>query len=129
VSLPRLAWLVVALAVLQGGWLAFDGARALLVGDYVTPRSGPYAGQLGPWSKLVATVGLEPRSTVVKSVHVGLGLAWLALAAAFAGGLPGARAGLIACAVLTLWYLPFGTILSVIEIALLLLGDRHLIRP
>jgi hypothetical protein len=35
---PRLA--VVALAILEPGWLAFDGGRALIVGDYVTNRMG-----------------------------------------------------------------------------------------
>jgi hypothetical protein len=44
---------------------AYDGSRALIVGDYVTPKSGAYAGQLGPWAKLVAAVGIEPRSTVM----------------------------------------------------------------
>jgi hypothetical protein len=41
-------WIVAALAALNGGWMTFDGARALIVGDYVTPSSGEYAGQLGP---------------------------------------------------------------------------------
>lgn len=56
--------LAVALALIESGWMAFDGMRALLVGDYVTPRSGPYAGQLGPWARLVSAVGIEPRSTL-----------------------------------------------------------------
>jgi hypothetical protein len=61
--LPVLAWIVTALAVLAGGWMAFDGARALIVGDYVTPQEGEYAGELGPWAALLESVGLEPRST------------------------------------------------------------------
>lgn len=118
--MPWLARIVVVLALFEGGWLTFDGARALVVGDYVTPRSGPYAGQLGPWVKVVSAVGIEPRSTLMKTIHLTLGLAWLGVGACFWLGLPWARTGILACAVLGLWYLPFGTLLSLIQIALLL---------
>ncbi len=36
-----LVWIVVLLAFVEGGWLAFDGGHALVTGDYVTPSSGP----------------------------------------------------------------------------------------
>ena len=111
--------LVIAVALVQGGWLAFDGGRALLVGEYVTARSGPYAGQLGPWSKLVSAVGIEPRSTLMKSVHLLLGLATLACATGFARRSSWGGRGILACAVLGLWYLPFGTLLGVLQIVLL----------
>ncbi|HEX6383970.1 MAG TPA: hypothetical protein VF177_04800 [Anaerolineae bacterium] len=119
--MPWLTWIVTVLAFIEGGWLAFDGGRALVVGDYVTPKSGPYAGQLGPWSKVVAAVGIEPRSTLMKSIHLVLGLVWLVVAVCFALGLPWSWWGMLICAVLGLWYLPFGTLLSVVQIALLLL--------
>ncbi len=111
--------LVLLLALLEGGWLAFDGGRALIVGDYVTPNSGTYAGQLGPWSKLVSAVGIDPRSTLMKSIHLGLGSAWLVVIVCFALRLPWAWWGMLVCAVASLWYLPFGTLLSVIQIILL----------
>ena len=116
-----LVWVVVVLGLLQGGWLAFDGSRALVVGDYVTPTSGPYAGQLGPWATLVSAVGIDPRSTLMKSVHLGLGLLWLLTTIGFALRKRWAWRGMLACAVLTLWYLPVGTLFSVIQIALLLM--------
>ena len=116
-----LGWVVAALALIEGGWLAFDGGRALIVGDYVTPSSGPSAGQLGPWSKVVSALGIDPRSTLMKSIHLVLGLAWLAAIVCFILGFPQARLGMLLCAVLALWYLPFGTVLSVIQIVLLLL--------
>lgn len=120
-----LGWVVVALSLIEAGWLAFDGGRALLVGDYVTPKSGQYAGQLGPWSKVVSAVGIEPRSTLMKSIHLVLGVAWLGLMVCFVLGLPWARTAMLVCAVLGLWYLPFGTLLSVIQIVLLLLPALH----
>lgn len=114
-------WIVLALAFIEGGWLAFDGGRALIAGDYITPKSGRFAGQLGPWSKLVKAVGIEPRSTLMKTIHVALGGAWLIIMICFALQLPWAWTGMLACAALALWYLPFGTFLSIIQIALLLL--------
>lgn len=116
-----LAWVVAALALIEGGWLAFDGAHALVMGDYVTPSGGPHAGQLGPWAKLVSAAGIEPRSTLMKGIHLGLGIAWLAVIAAFLLRASWAWTGMLLCAVLALWYLPFGTLLGIVQISLLLL--------
>lgn len=116
-----LAWVVLALAFVEGGWLAFDGGRALIVGDYVTPSSGRHAGQLGPWSKVVSAVGIEPRSTLMKSIHLVLGILWLGAMVCFALGLPWAWSAMLVCAVAGLWYLPFGTLLGIVQIVLLLL--------
>ena len=116
------ARVVLVLGLIEGGWLALDGGRALIVGDNVTPRSGPYARQLGPWSRVVSAAGIDPRSTLIKSIHLGLGLAWLVVAVCFARGLPWARQGMLVCSALGLWYLPFGTVLGVIQIVLLLLS-------
>jgi len=117
--MPKTGWIVIVLALLQGGWLAFDGARALIAGDYVTPRSGRHAGELGPWSKLVAAAGIEPRSGLMKGIHVGIGAAWLAAIAAFALGASWSWWAMLVCAIAGLWYLPFGTLLSLIQIVLL----------
>jgi hypothetical protein len=35
-----LRWIAVALSAVQGGYMALDGVRALMVGSYITPRSG-----------------------------------------------------------------------------------------
>jgi hypothetical protein len=126
-TVHRLGWLVLTLAFSEAGWLAFDGGRALLVADYVTPSSGPYAGQLAPWAKVVSAVGIEPRSTLMKSIHLALGTAWLIVTICFALRMPWARSGMLVCSVLCLWYFPFGTLLSIIQIGLLLLpGVRRL---
>ena len=114
-----LKWVVVMLALAEFGWLAFDGGRALIVGDYVTAASGQHAGELGPWATVVSAVGIEPRSTLMKTIHVALGLTSLGVTACFAVGLPWAWSGMLVCAVLGLWYLPFGTVLGVVQILLL----------
>ena len=115
-----LNWIVLALALFQGGWLCFDGSHALLLGDYVTPRSGPGAGQLGPWARLVSAVGLDPRSTTIKCLHLFLGIAWLIGSVAVIIDAPLGFWVLFVCAIATLWYLPIGTIISITLIALLL---------
>jgi hypothetical protein len=116
-------WLIALLAVLEAGWLAFDGTHALLTGDYVTPRSGRFAGQLGPWARLVSLAGVDPRSRGMRILHVVLGSGWLAMTVVFLSGAEWGRAGMLLFAVASLWYLPFGTALSVFQIVLLLLSS------
>src|SRR5690348_6509002 len=114
-----LKWVVVAIALFQGGWLVFDGTRALRVGDYVTPASGPRAGQLGPWSRVVSALGLEPRSALLKWVHVILGITWLVAAVLFLLRAPVGWWMLLGAGIASLWYLPLGTLLSAVVLALL----------
>lgn len=104
--------------------MLFDGSRALIVGDYITPTSGEYAGQLGPWSNLVQTIGIDPRSTLMKSIFVGYGLAALVVVACFVFGLAWARTALIIICTLGLWFLPIGTITNLIALILLLIGRK-----
>jgi len=118
-------WLVLTLTLFQGGWLVYDGARALVVGDYRTPKSGRSAGQLGPWARVVTAVGLDPRSPVIKFLHVGLGLAWLVSAICFALRVSTGYWMLLGCTVGTLWYLPLETLLSLVQVALLLLSHTR----
>jgi len=66
-----------ALATLVGLWLTFDGSLAMVTGNYVTPKSGAYAGQLGPWSHLIKAIGLDPVSLPIKLLHIVSGMALL----------------------------------------------------
>lgn len=118
------AWLIVLLIALNAGWMIFDGARALSVGDYVTPSSGEYAGQLGPWSTLVKAVGIEPRSTFVKAFFVSYGVTAIALTGCYTFGLSWARSALIVVSVLGLWYLPLGTLINILALMLLFITRR-----
>ena len=114
-------WIVVVLACVTGGWMAFDGTRALVSGDYVTASGGAYAGQLGPWSNAVEAVGLDPHSATVKSVIMLYGLVTIVLAAGFARGWPWGWWGMFTVAILGLWYLPVGTATGLVTLVLLLL--------
>lgn len=113
--------IVCGLALIVAGWFVFDGGRALVVGDYVTPSSGEHAGQLGLWAGVVAAVGIEPRSTTMKLIFVVYGVAWLSVIGAFLAGRSWAWTAMLAAAIGSLWYLPFGTLLGVVQVVLLLL--------
>ncbi|MFQ5501389.1 MAG: hypothetical protein ACE5EQ_03700 [Phycisphaerae bacterium] len=114
-------WIVVVLAFVHGGWFAFDGAHALLTGDYVTPKTGTYAGQLGPWSMLISAVGIEPRSTLMKTIFLAYGTLWLVFIVCFIFKLSWAWWAMLAAAIGAAWYIPFGAVLSLAQVGLLLL--------
>jgi hypothetical protein len=108
---------LVALGLVEGAWMTFDGTRALAVGDYVTPSSGAHAGQLGPWSHVVGAVGIPPRSTVMKIIFVVYGLSWLIIALGLAFRSGWALPAMLIAALATLWYLPVGTIIGIVQLA------------
>lgn len=114
-------WLVVVLAVLEAGYMVFDGGRALVVGDYVTPKSGAYAGRLGPWAALVRRLGIDPHSRGMKLTFVVYGLAWLLITVAFAGDASWGWAAMLVFALASLWYAVIGTVVSALIVVLLLL--------
>ena len=109
---PR--YIVISLLLVVGAWMSFDGLRAFFIGDYVTPKSGEYAGRLGPWSNLLQLLHLDPRSTAVKAAHVAIGSWCLLTCIALICHLKIAPALVVASSVLILWYLPFGTLAGVI---------------
>jgi hypothetical protein len=114
-------WVVIVLVGLTAGWMLFDGMHALVVGDYTTASSGEYAGQLGPWSNLVQAIGIDPRSTLMKSLFVIHGLAALAIVVCYMIDLPWAHRALMAVCILGLWFLPIGTVFNLAALTLLFL--------
>ena len=69
-------WIIIIMATLNFGYMVFDGGRALATGDYIRPKSGTHAGQLGPWAPAVEKVGINPESTTMKVIFVVWGLDW-----------------------------------------------------
>lgn len=109
------------LALFVATWWVFDGMHAFLAGDYVTPEEGEYAGQLGPWSKLVEAVGIAPRSDLMKGLFVACGALWSLTATAYVLRPGRFRKGMLAWAAFSLWFLPVGTVLGVVQLVLLAL--------
>jgi hypothetical protein len=114
-------WVIVVLAVMNFGYMTFDGSRALIKGDYIRPRSGTYAGQLGPWAKLVAAIGIKPESTIMKSLFLFWGLTGLVITVSFILNTGWSANALIIINILSLWYLVPGTISSGLQVILLVI--------
>ena len=99
----------VVLSILEGLFMLSDGLHALITGRYFAP-----GGQSAPWATVVAAAGINPFSPGVKASLVILGAAFLLAAAAYAFYKRRSGFALGTVAVLTLWYLPLGTILSLV---------------
>ncbi len=98
--------------VVLGGFQVFDSAHASVTGQYLTPRSGPHAGRLGPWARVVEALGLAPQAPAVRLWFAVTGLVQLAAAAHLVLSGPHASAVAVGAAALSVWYVPWGTVLA-----------------
>ncbi len=99
--------------------MAFDGVRALTIGDYLRPAEGEFAGQLGPWTHAVEAVGINPESTLMKGLFVAWGTIGLLITIAFTLNKKWAWTALLMLSISALWYLVPGTLLNLFQIILL----------
>ena len=102
---------IAAVALLAGGWMIFDGIHVVVRGKYFGPE------RPGPWSIPFERLGVNPFS--LGPLFIVLGMLWFAFAAATLADRSGGRTGAAIVAVASLWYLPLGTVLSLIYLALL----------
>ena len=117
-SLIRMAILI--LSIVEAGWFLIEGIRALTTGNYYTAKAGKYKGQLGPWAKIVGGVGINPQSSFIRSTFLIIGIVWFFFIVCFALEFTWAWLGMVIMPILTLWYLPIVTLLSVMQIIILL---------
>ena len=98
----------------MGWWLAIDGLRQRLLGDYFR-----IDGQLGPWADLASAVGVDPQRLALTFIAVGLGL----IGASFGVCLRRrwGYAAALALSAVSLLYLGFGTPVALICLILILL--------
>lgn len=99
-------YVIVALALINGAWMAVDGAYVMMNGKYIGPE------RPGPWAALFGVTGIDVFK--LGPLFVVYGLAWLLFAGSLAAGFGGSRVFGIVLSVLTLWYLPFGTLISIV---------------
>lgn len=111
-SLVSLHWVITVMAISQAAWMVFDGSWALLYGDYVISASEVPAAGNAPWARVVAAVGIPPRSVPMKILFVVYGLAWLVVATAFAADVEWAWRAMLALSLGSLWYLNVGSVTS-----------------
>lgn len=115
--LPVTIWIAVVLGLVEGGWMVFDGGRALIVNEYIR-----IDGELGPWADIVTGVGLNPLE--FRLPFVALGAAWfVALGGLLAYREWGFRVT-VAVAAISLLYLGFGTAAAAAVVIFLFIGSR-----
>lgn len=103
---------VIILSLLNGGFMLADGIYVLMNGKYIGPEKP------GPWANIFQLFNIDVFK--LGPLFIVFGLAWLCFIAVFIGNLDWAFTfGLVMC-VLTLWYLPVGTVFSLIILALLI---------
>jgi len=106
------------LALLNGGWMLFDGLHVIRKGKYFGPE------EPGVWSKIVASLGINPFS--IGPVFVALGLFWFVSVAGLLASMSWGWFALMVAATATLWYVKVGTAISLIVIVLLLMFKASL---
>lgn len=109
------------MSFMNAGYMVFDGTKAIITGDYIRPKTGEYAGQLGPWAKLVEKIGIDPMSAFMKSIFIIWGLTGLILTACFAMNLPWGWKAVLIYNICSVWYLFMGTASSILQIILLVI--------
>jgi len=101
--------------------MTYDGTKATITGDYIRPKTGEYAGQLGPWTKLVEKIGIDPMSTLMKSIFILFGVVGLIITICFALNMTWAWKAMMIYNICSIWYLFFGTTSSILQIILLVI--------
>ncbi len=110
-------WIALVVGVTLGGWMTFDGVRAIVTGDYVRVD-----GRLGPWADLVTAIGLDPTGGWVKAGILVLGVGWWFVVVGALIDATWWRAVAVVAAAASLWYLPFGTLLGTVVLLAALFG-------
>jgi hypothetical protein len=102
-------WAVLLVGLLNGAWMLIDGAYVLFNGKYIGPEKP------GPWASLLSLAGVDVFK--LGPAFILFGIAWLVFVGAFWMETSWARNLGLVLSVLTLWYLPVGTIISIVVFA------------
>jgi hypothetical protein len=110
--------IILLLSLLNGIFMLLDGIYVLVKGKYIGPDKP------GPWANIfyklnVNVFGLGP-------LFISFGLLWLTFTFGLVTKLTWAHMLGILLSIATLWYLPFGTLISIVILALLITGKRKL---
>jgi hypothetical protein len=109
----------IILSVINGGYMLTDGIYVMLNGKYIGPeKPGPWAGIF--YSFKVDVFKLGP-------LFIIYGLLWLAFAYSLYSSQQWAYVFGIIVSIITLWYLPLGTLISIATLVALLVARSKLI--
>lgn len=104
--------LISILSFLNGSWMLADGIFVILKGKYMGPEKP------GPWANLFYKLNIDVFK--LGSLFIVFGLAWLIFLFAILTKQAWIYWYGLTIAILTLWYLPIGTIISIVILILLL---------
>lgn len=108
---------LVLIAIVMGGYMLADGIYVLARGKYIGPeKPGPWAGIFEKFQVNVFSLG---------PLFVVFGISWLVLATGIGTGQSWARMYGLILSILSLWYLPVGTLLAIITFIILLRYSAH----
>lgn len=109
---------ILVLALMNGGWMVFDGLHVRITGKYFGPP------EPGPWSGLVSVLGVDPFT--MGPVFIVIGTCWIGSVIGLLYSVSWAWWVLLFTAIATLWYIPMGSIISIAVIALLIIFRSEL---
>jgi hypothetical protein len=104
--------IIAVLSLLNGGFMLADGIHVLLKGKYIGPPKP------GPWAMLFEKLHINVFR--LGPLFIAFGLVWLVFFFSFLTKQSWTYSLGIVVAFLTLWYLPVGTLISLIVLVLLL---------
>ena len=110
--------LVTALAFLTGGFMLLDGIYVMIKGKYIGPEKP------GPWSNLFQRFDIDVFK--LGPLFIIFGLLWLAWLVSLWSSHSSSYILGIALCILTLWYLPVGTLFSLIILLVLIFARQKL---
>ena len=113
---PEMKIIITLLALLNGSYMLLDGIFVMVKGKYIGPAKP------GPWANLFYKMNLNVYK--LGWLFILYGLVWLIWVYAFSTNKTCAYPLGLMISVLTIWYLPFGTLISFIVIATLLFGKH-----
>jgi len=105
-------YVVIVLSLINGLWMLIDGVYVLANGKYIGPEKP------GPWAFVIGLTGIDVYK--LGPLFVLFGVAWLSFVGGFFTGATWARNFGFILSLLTLWYLPFGTLISLVVLIALI---------
>ena len=112
-------YVLLVLSLINGSWMLVDGIYVLLKGKYIGPEKP------GPWASVLSVTGIDVFK--LGPMFILFGIAWLVFVFGLYSSSGWAYRWGIVLAIASLWYLPFGTVISVLVLAGLVFFREHLI--
>ncbi len=110
--------LIIILGLLNGGYMLLDGIYVMLKGKYIGPEKP------GPWANMFYKLNVDVCK--LGPLFTGFGLLWIVWLIALLTNQSCAYFLGLLMSILTLWYLPVGTLFSLIILVVLLTSRQKI---